>query len=164
MPKRQQWEQQKSKDSRGLSAVAGDSLWPMEPRGLPERRCTEGSPRSSLGKALDVSVFFLRLNEIPPGLTSLPGPGEKRLGSRVPEKNEGMKRENKLVVEPCAWSSTTHACAEGLSSPSGRRHPPGGAQTTREGGQDSKAVCTQEARVASQAGSLPGGGIRRVLL
>lgn len=46
----------------------------------------------------------------------------------------------------------TYVCAGGLSSPSGRCHPPGGAQTTREAGQDSQAVCTQEARATSQAG------------
>lgn len=38
-------------------------------------------------------VFFLRLNEISPGLMSLPGPGGKWLGSRVPEKDGGIERE-----------------------------------------------------------------------
>lgn len=102
------------------SAVAGDSL-----RGH-QRRCAEGQPRSSLGKALHARLFFLRLNEISPGLTALPGPGGKRLGSRVPEKDGGMKRrENILVTGPCTQQHHTCACAGGLSSPSGRCPPPG---------------------------------------
>lgn len=76
-----------------------------------------------------------------------------------------MKRENILVMGPCTRSSTTCMCVQGgLSSSAGRCHPPRRPQTTREAGQDSQAVFTQEARVASQAGSLPGGGTRRVLL
>lgn len=57
-----------------------------------------------------------------------------------------------------------YVCAGGLSSPFGRCHPTKGPQTTREAGQDRQAVFTQEARVNSQAGSLPGGGTRRELL
>ena len=45
-----------------------------------------------------------------------------------------------------------NVCAGGLSSPSGRCHPLRGPQTTREAGQNSQAVFTQEARAG---GSLP---------
>ena len=55
-------------------------------------------PHFSLRKALDIRVFFLRLSEIFPGLVSLQGPGEKQLGSRVPEKDGGVKRENIFVM------------------------------------------------------------------
>lgn len=58
-----------------------------------------------------------------------------------------------------------NVCAGGLSSPSGRCHPLRGPQTTREAGQNSQAVFTQEARAGGgQAGSLPGGGTRCELL
>lgn len=107
--------------------MAGDSLWLMEPRGLPERRCAKGSPCSSLGKALDVRVFFLRLNEISPGLTSLPGPGEKQLGSRVPEKDEGMKRE-KINL----WWNLVHGAAPHMRVQRDCHHPLGDATHPEE--------------------------------
>lgn len=76
-----------------------------------------------------------------------------------------MKRENILVMGPCTRSSTTCMCVQGGIVITRWEMPPTRRpQTTREAGQDSQAVFTQEARVASQAGSLPRGRTRRVLL
>lgn len=82
-------------------------------------------PHFSLRKALDIRVFFLRLSEIFPGLVSLQGPGEKQLGSRVPEKDGGVKRENIFVMGPCTQSSTTCMCVQGdCHHPLGDATPP----------------------------------------
>lgn len=164
------------KTERGIQGAVGQ-LWLVGASGQQssvghQRRQAEGQPQGAVGPAGLASKASLltwgnsrchnvlpeaELSEIFPGLTSLEGPGGKQLGSRVPPKEGGVETENASVTGGALHTEQhrMNVCAGGLSSPSGRCHPLRGPQTTREAGQNSQAVFTQEARAGGQPGRQP---------
>lgn len=91
--------------------VRGQRSWGKCPTGHSKNWRTPGvcesAPIPHLGK---LWMFFLRLNEIFPGLTSFPGPGGKQLGSRVPGKDVRIKREKTYLWWALAHGATPHVC------------------------------------------------------
>ena len=85
-------------------------------------------------------VFFLRVNEIFPGLMSLQDPGGKQLGSRVPKRGRDEERKHICVgalhteqhhMYACAGGDCRHALGD-ATHPEAPRRPGRRGRTARQ--------------------------------
>lgn len=131
---------------------AVSQLWLVTASGATREGVLRDSP------ALHVRLFSLRLNEISPGANSTARSRREALRIQSPRKRR-RDEERKYTRDGALHTAAPHVCVYRGTVVILWERPP-----TRKAGQDSQAVCTREARAASQAGSLPRGGTRHELL